>query len=282
MGRIQERNAVVFGISTDTVEAQKAFHDREMLNFPLLADSDKKMSEAYGVLQPSGRDARVTFVIGTTGTIMHIDRSVNAQFERAGGTLSSRHGENIALLLSNWKSKIGGPVPSFSVKDVNGKTAVALPAGKKGAAVFFLSVDCPTSIAYEERIARLASDPAYKDVQFLGLFPNQGERTEVIKLRADERKFPFPVARDMRNALANHFGVTVTPTVWALDAKGNAVYSGAIDDNQDAALVKQRYLKDALDSILGEKPVATSESRAVGCDLKKAPRRARSAKPKPV
>src|SRR5438874_1055882 len=142
MGRIQEHNAVVFGVSTDTVEAQKTFHDHEMLNFPLLADSDKKMSEAYGVLQPSGRAARVTFLIGTTGTITHIDRNVNAQFDRTGGALSTRHGENIALLLSNWKGKIGQPVPTFSVKDVNNKTATLLPPGKKAAAVFFLSVDC--------------------------------------------------------------------------------------------------------------------------------------------
>jgi len=276
MGRIQERNAVVFGISTDTVEAQKAFHEKEMLNFPLLADSEKKMSEAYGVLQPSGRAARVTFVIGATGTITHIDRSVNAQFDRTGGALSTRHGENIALLLSNWKGKIGQPVPSFSVKDVNAKTATLLPAGKKASAVLFLSVDCPVTKAYEERIAQLASDPAYKDVAFLGLYPNQGERTPAIKTRAEERKFGFPVARDARNALANRFAVEFTPTVWVVDAKGTAVYSGAIDDNQDPTAVKQRYFKDALDSVLADKPVATPETKAIGCEIKKAPRRQRS------
>ena len=276
MGRIQERNAVVLGASTDTVEAQKAFHEKEMLNFPLLADSEKKMSEAYGVLQPNGRAARVTFVINPAGTITHIDRNVNAQFDRSGGAFTSRHGENIALLLSNWKGKVGQPLPSFSVKDVNAKTATLLPSGKKASAVFFLSVDCPVSKAYEERIAALAGDPAYKDVAFLGLYPNQGERTPAIKARADERKFGFPVARDMRNSLANHFAVQFTPTVWLVDAKGTAVYSGAIDDNQDPAAVKQRYLKDALDSVLADKPVAIAETKAFGCEIKKAPRRARN------
>ncbi len=281
MGRIQERNAVVFGISTDTVEAQKAFHEKEMLNFPLLADSDKKMSEAYGVLQPSGRAARVTFVIGTTGTITHIDRNVNAQFDRTGGAFTTRHGENLALLLSNWKGKVGQPVPSFSVKDVNAKTATLLPAGKKVSAVLFLSVDCPVTKAYEERLSELATDPAYKDVAFLGLYPNQGERTVAIKARAEERKIGFPVARDMRNSLANRFAVEFTPTVWVVDAKGTAVYSGSIDDNQDPAAVKQRYLKDALDSVLAGKPVATPETKAFGCEIKKAPRRQRSLSPNP-
>src|SRR5688572_26826250 len=254
MGRIQERNAVVLGASTDTVEAQKAFHEKEMLNFPLLADSDKKLSEAYGVLQPSGRAARVTFVINPAGTITNIDRNVNAQFDRSAGAFTSRHGENIALLLSNWKGKVGQPVPAFSVKDVNGKTAALLPAGKKASAVLFLALDCPVSKAYEERIAQLASDPAYKDIAFLALYPNQGERTPAIKARADERKFAFPVARDTRNSLANHLGVQVTPTAWVVDGKGTAVYTGAIDDNQDPAAVKQRYLKDALDAVLADKP----------------------------
>ena len=70
-----------------------------------------------------------------------------------------------------------------------------------------------------------------------------------------------------------------TPTVWVVDARGKAVYTGAIDDNQNAADVKQRYLKDALDSVLADKPVAVSESKASGCELKKAPPRRRQANP---
>ena len=279
MGRIQERNAVVLGVSTDSVEAQKSFHEKEMLNFPLLADSEKKMSEAYGVLTPSGRASRTTFVISATGTVTHIDRNVNAQFDRSSGAFTSRHGENIALLLSNWKVKLGEPVPSFSVKDANSKTAGLLPPGKKAAAVYFLSTNCPAVTAYEERIAQLAADPAYKDVAFLGLYPNEGERTPAVKARAEEKKFGFPVARDMRNALANRFGVQFTPTVWVIDATGKAVYSGAIDDNQNAAAVKQNYLKDALDSVLAGKPVPVAESKASGCELKKAPPRRRQANP---
>jgi peroxiredoxin len=276
MGRIQERNAVVFGVSTDSVEAQKAFHEKEMLNFPLLADSDKKMSEAYGVLTPSGRASRTTFVISATGTITHIDRNVNSQFDRTGGVFTTRHGENIALLLSNWRAKVGEPIPSFSLKDVNEKTASLLPAGKKAAAVLFLSVNDPVTASYEERIAALAADPAYKDVSFLGLYPNQGERTNVIKVRSEEKKFGFPVARDMRNALANRFGVEVTPTVWVVDAKGRAIYAGAIDDNADPAQVKTRYLKDALDSALADKAVAVAESKPTGTPIKKAPPRRRN------
>jgi peroxiredoxin len=40
----------VVGISTDTLADQKDFTEKEKLNFPLLADSDKKVAKAYGAL----------------------------------------------------------------------------------------------------------------------------------------------------------------------------------------------------------------------------------------
>src|SRR5207237_8043550 len=118
MGQITSRNAVVFGISTDTVESHKGFVEKYNLNFPLLADTEGKAAAAYGALMPNGKMAnRYTFVIGPDGRIVSIDRNVNAQFERGTDKLTSRHGENLALLVSDWKAKIGEPVPPFGVAD---------------------------------------------------------------------------------------------------------------------------------------------------------------------
>src|SRR5438552_10007474 len=112
MGQISAKNAVVFGISTDTVESHKGFAEKNNLNFPLLADTEGKVASAYGALMPNGKMAnRYTFVIGPDGKIVSIDRNVNAQFERGADKLVSRHGENLALLMSDWKAKIGAPVP---------------------------------------------------------------------------------------------------------------------------------------------------------------------------
>ena len=41
--------AVVFGISPDPVAKVKKFHDKQALNFALLADEDHAVAEAYGV-----------------------------------------------------------------------------------------------------------------------------------------------------------------------------------------------------------------------------------------
>ena len=68
---LEKRSAVVIGVSTDGVESHERFATNNELTFPLLADSDGKIAEAYGVLRETGRAARATFLIGKDGTILH-------------------------------------------------------------------------------------------------------------------------------------------------------------------------------------------------------------------
>jgi thioredoxin-dependent peroxiredoxin len=45
-----EHNAVVFGVSLDSVDSHKSFCTKEGLNFRLLSDAEHKVSKAYGSL----------------------------------------------------------------------------------------------------------------------------------------------------------------------------------------------------------------------------------------
>ena len=65
-------DTVVIGISTDTIQQQQQFTDKENLNFPLYADSDKHVARAFGVLMPQGYAQRATFVIDKEGIIRKI------------------------------------------------------------------------------------------------------------------------------------------------------------------------------------------------------------------
>jgi peroxiredoxin Q/BCP len=76
-------DAVVLGVSPDPVKRVAKFDDKYGLGFPLLADEDHVVAEAYGVwVQKSmyGRkymgNERTTFVIGPDGVIREIFRSV--------------------------------------------------------------------------------------------------------------------------------------------------------------------------------------------------------------
>jgi peroxiredoxin Q/BCP len=72
-------DTVVLGISTDALDAQEKFTTKEKLNFPLLADPEKKVTEAYGVLNPErGFAQRTTFIIDKKGIVRKIYPMANA------------------------------------------------------------------------------------------------------------------------------------------------------------------------------------------------------------
>ena len=68
----------VIGISVDTVDSHKKFAEKNNLNFPLISDHDKRISNAYGVLSKDGsRTERITFVIGKDGRIAKVFTDVD-------------------------------------------------------------------------------------------------------------------------------------------------------------------------------------------------------------
>jgi thioredoxin-dependent peroxiredoxin len=82
---MQNLGAVVLGISADASATQKKFEEKYDLPYTLLADTDKKVCEAFGVIKEKnmyGRKvmgiARTTFIIGPDGKIVHIFNNVKA------------------------------------------------------------------------------------------------------------------------------------------------------------------------------------------------------------
>jgi len=75
-----EQNAVVMGVSLDSVDSHKKFCTKEGFNFKLLADTDHKVSAAYGSLTNLGVmkfASRHTFLIDPSGKIAKVFTSVD-------------------------------------------------------------------------------------------------------------------------------------------------------------------------------------------------------------
>ncbi|ALF53000.1 alkyl hydroperoxide reductase [Nostoc piscinale CENA21] len=72
----QGKDIVVLGVSADDEVSHQAFTQKFNLNFPLLADTDKSLIQAYDV-DGGGYAKRVTYVINPNGTIVHVDANVN-------------------------------------------------------------------------------------------------------------------------------------------------------------------------------------------------------------
>jgi peroxiredoxin Q/BCP len=77
---------VILGISADPSPRQKKFQEKYDLPYTLLADTDKKVCETFGVIKEKnmyGKKvkgiARTTFVIGPDGRIAHVFENVQAQ-----------------------------------------------------------------------------------------------------------------------------------------------------------------------------------------------------------
>lgn len=73
----------LFGVSIDGVESHLRFLEKHNLPFPLIADSERKIVELYGVWveknmygKKSWGTERTTFVIGRDGKVAHIFRKV--------------------------------------------------------------------------------------------------------------------------------------------------------------------------------------------------------------
>jgi thioredoxin-dependent peroxiredoxin len=76
------RDAVVLGVSVDSVDSHKKFCAKEGLNFKLLADTGHQVSDAYGSLINLGVvkfAARHTFLIDPTGKIAKVYTSVDPE-----------------------------------------------------------------------------------------------------------------------------------------------------------------------------------------------------------
>ena len=67
-------------VSVDTPEDNKAFAEKEHADFPILADPDKKVAHAYGVIPPDRQVAqRFTFYIGPDRKLLAIDKGATGR-----------------------------------------------------------------------------------------------------------------------------------------------------------------------------------------------------------
>jgi len=69
--------AVVLGISVQDEASHRAFREKYDLTFDLVADPDKRITQAYNALGFLGVAKRVTYVIGPDGIILAAYRTVD-------------------------------------------------------------------------------------------------------------------------------------------------------------------------------------------------------------
>jgi peroxiredoxin len=171
--------------------------------------------------------------------------------------------------LANSSLSIGQSAPDFNLPDLRGQSHTLKEQRGKITVIAFLSVQCPISNAYNERIRALAEDYAKQGVAFLAINSSAPESIADIKAHALQHNFAFPILKDTGNKVADAYGAERTPEIFVVDAQGVLRYHGRIDNSQDLRRVKRNDLREALNELLAGKPVSVSEAKAMGCVIKR-------------
>lgn len=81
-GDLAERGAAVLGVSPDGVDSHADFRDKYGLNFPLLADPDHEVAEAYGAWREKNLYGKVSMGIQRSTFLIDADGRVAKVWKR--------------------------------------------------------------------------------------------------------------------------------------------------------------------------------------------------------
>ena len=165
---------------------------------------------------------------------------------------------------------IGTMIDDFKLPDTGGaEHSLKSLTGKNGAVLIFISVQCPVSNGYNERMEKLAQDYKAKGVNVIGVNSNVTEPIAAVKAHAADKHFTFTVLKDDGNKIADRLGATRTPEAYVIDASGKLVYHGRIDNAQNTANITSNDLRDALNELVSGKQVSKTGGAAFGCSIKR-------------
>src|SRR6267154_4248656 len=95
-------------------------------------------------------------------------------------------------ILSAQEFKLGSKVTDFSVQDLDGKSVSLAALRGPIPVVTFVSVQCPVSNGYNQRMIALYKDYTPKDVKFIFVNANRTASASDVRTHAKTAGFGFP------------------------------------------------------------------------------------------
>jgi peroxiredoxin len=179
---------------------------------------------------------------------------------------------------------LGSPAPDFSLPGVDGAThKLADYSANKVLVVVFTCNHCPIAQMYEERINQLYADYQGKSVAVVAIQGNDPKAIRVdeldssdisdtlaeMKIRAQFNHLNYPYLYDGETqAVTEAYGPKATPHVFVFDRERRLRYEGRFDNSYRKELVKTTEVRDAIEALLADKPVAVAHTGVFGCSTK--------------
>ena len=176
--------------------------------------------------------------------------------------------------------RIGAPSPDFIATDASGKPIKLSQFKGKTVVLEWNNPGCPFVQKHYDSGNMQKTQAAAAKIGAVWLTVNSGapgkqghmsgaEANAFVKKHAAT---PAAYLLDAKGVVGRLYEAKTTPEIAIIDAKGNLVYQGAIDDKptSDAADIKsaRNHVTAALGELSAGKPVSVAQSRPYGCSVK--------------
>lgn len=177
-------------------------------------------------------------------------------------------------------TRIGAPAPLFVGEDALGNTHELKNYRGKIVVLEWTNPECPYVVKHYETGNMQGLQKQYTEQGVIWLTVNSSARNKQGNMSAEQAQSylsekgaaPSAYLIDSSGTIGKMYGAKTTPHMFIVNAAGELVYAGAIDDNSSSRYSSiegaKNYVAEALDALLESKPIQTASTRAYGCSVK--------------
>ena len=164
--------------------------------------------------------------------------------------------------------------PDFTLSTFDGKPVKLSDYRGKTVVLEWMNFECPFSIYhYQTKPTMVELAKKYKDQNVVWLTINSTNHTtpQANLNFSRQYKIEFPILDDRSGKTGKEYGAVTTPHMYIVNARGNIVYEGAIDNAPVGKVEGDEYVNyvdKALSEIIGGKAVSIPKTKPYGCTVK--------------
>lgn len=178
------------------------------------------------------------------------------------------------------KAKIGSPAPDFRLADIDGRVVALDEFRGRTVVLEWVNPECPFVVKHYRSGNMPTLQKTAKAEGVVWLSFNSGKpgaqgdyaKDEVEAWLASTGASPSHYFRDQDGVVGRLYGAKTTPHMFVIDATGNLVYNGAIDNiasaNKRDLDRAHNYLESALLAVREGTILEKSETQPYGCSVK--------------
>jgi peroxiredoxin len=182
----------------------------------------------------------------------------------------------LALTVSAFAVEIGKPAPDFTGTDINGKTVKLSDYKGKIVVIESYNSDCPfCHNQYKTGATQdLQKELVAKGVVWLmvnSVNPHNSSHRSPSQAQQEWNDLKIAATAwidDSTGDIGHLYGMKTTPHTFVIDASGNLVYEGAMDNKPDPLhdpKTARNYVREAVDDLLAGKPIEVTQTKPYGC-----------------